>query len=64
MDVMGLHNNGNQANNQSLSIQYNIEARKNLRRCVLSKIAWETTQVKKDTNTDLGQMSEEQSLCY
>lgn len=48
MDVMGLHNNGNQANNQSLSIQCYIEARENLRGCVLSKIAWETTQVKKD----------------
>lgn len=64
MDMMGLHNNGNQANNRSLSIQYNIEARKNLRGCVLSKIDWETTQVKEDTNTDLGQLSEEQSLCY
>lgn len=54
MDVMGLHNNGNPANNQSLPIQCYIEARENLGGCVLGKIAWETTQVKKDTNTDIG----------
>lgn len=53
MDEMGLHNNGNPANNQSLPIQYYIEARENLG-CVLSKIAWETTPVKEDTNTAIG----------
>lgn len=65
MVVMGLHNNGNQANNQSLLIHYYVEARENFGGCVLNKIARETTQVKKDTNTDdIGQSSEEQSWCY